>query len=188
MLTVPAKVNAELLEAPHCQIVLRRQLDNAIAKPLQVFDDSLDTLDILRILFVIGLVTPAHDLVSSSIHLVRALDERLQSAKDEALAQALWIERQVSDGTETAEALTDGTPLLLLRRVVCSKSLSDGLAITDDVISAIKLEILCLHVIVPSKTKSSRGHRCAQSSTSLVKVEHLISPIQESLGEWEHVW
>lgn len=172
-----AKVQSKLLESSHRKVVLGREFDSAVTESLQILDNQLDTLNILRILFIVQLVASTESLVSAPVDLIWILDERLQSTKNEAFSQTLRVEGQVRNGAESTETLADSAPLLLLCRVVCSECLPDGLTVSNNVIRTVEFQIISLHGIVAPQAERGRRHGRAETGSSLVQIQHLVTPV-----------
>lgn len=180
--------DAHLLEASCGQISTCWQFDDSIAEALQVLDNCLDPVDILWVLIVVVLVSFGYSFVQRPVDRVRLLDKRLEATIDECFPQPLWVEGKVRDAAESAEALSHNTPLLLLWWIVRSQRLTDSLTVSYDTVGSKQLEVLCLYIVLSAQAQRTGHDRCAEASTSLVEVKHLVAFVQDSAGERVSTW
>jgi hypothetical protein len=120
--TVHSQRQAQLSEPSPCQITFRRQLDLPIPKSREIIHDRSHPVNIIRIFGIVSLIPLLHLDKKPSIHLIRILDQRLQTAEQECFPQPFRVKGEIADTAEATKGLAHDGPFLLLLRVVGCES------------------------------------------------------------------
>jgi hypothetical protein len=80
---------------------------------------------------------------------------------------------KICNGAEASEALSQDTPFLPLRRIVCCQAPTDCLAIAYNIVRSKPFEILSLSLSIPTECQCSGRDRGAKTCAPLIQQKDL---------------
>ena len=107
------------------------------------------------------------------VDVVHGGTNRRQARGDAAVTQRLRCERQVRQGQEATEGLTNGGPALV--GTVSQQHLADSLRVSDDGVRTEQLSVLSLNLRVTHSSNSASRQRGRQTGTALIQKNHAVS-------------
>ena len=139
----------------------------------QVLSNAGCQLGVLGEPAVVLLNTFLHAVEGVLVDVVHGGTNRCQARGDAAVTQRLRRERQVGQGQEATEGLTNGGPALV--GTVSQQHLADSLRVSDDGVRTEQLSVLSLNLRVTHSGDVASRQRGRHAGTALIQKNHAVS-------------